>query len=464
MRAFLLGLLCLCLGYLNAQTITGTFSGIANQQVKLIGFDGFNTYTIAETKANDKGHFVLSYAKKDYGMGYLAAADNKSFFVVLDAAENLILKGVAFSEPESIEILEGKQNLLFEKYASEHPRREQALSAWDYLERIYTLDSLFAVQSMPKNAIIAEKMRIKEEDIAFLKGLAPQSYISWYLPLRKRISAVSTIAQYRTDEIPATIAAFRATDYTDPRLYKSGLLNDLIESHFWLIENSGRSLDSVFIEMNKSIDLMLPNLVSDEKKFNDITDRLFKLLERRSLFGSSEYLALKVLNETSCTVNSDLAAQMESYRAMKKGNTAPDFVFTGEKLSPGYSPAYSPQKLSDIKSKYVVVVFGASWCPNCPGELTQIANLYPKWKSQNVEVVFVGLDESKQQFNSLAGTYPFISVCDLQKWESPVAKAYHVFATPTIFLLDDKRTILLRPNSASHLDSWVDWFLVKGNR
>jgi hypothetical protein len=80
-----------------------------------------------------------------------------------------------------------------------------------------------------------------------------------------------------------------------PGLYKSGLLRETIEAHFWLIENSGRSLDSVFVEMNVSIDHMIESLVKDEKKFNEITAYLFNLLEQRSLFGASEYLALKVL-------------------------------------------------------------------------------------------------------------------------------------------------------------------------
>ena len=63
--------------------------------------------------------------------------------------------------------------------------------------------------------------------------------MNYYLPLRKLVSSVSTIAQYRTEEIPAAIVAFRNIDYTDPRLYKSGLVADAIESHFWLLENSG---------------------------------------------------------------------------------------------------------------------------------------------------------------------------------------------------------------------------------
>lgn len=72
---------------------------------------------------------------------------------------------------------------------------------------------------------------------------------------------------------------------------------------------------------------MLEDLIKDDKILNEVTDYLFDLLERHSLFEVSGYLALKVLNETSCTLNSDLANQLESYRAMKKGNVAPDIVY-----------------------------------------------------------------------------------------------------------------------------------------
>ena len=76
------------------------------------------------------------------------------------------------------------------------------------------------------------------------------------MPIPKLVSSVATIAQYRTEEIPESLKAFRTLDYSDARLYKSGLLKDAIESHFWLLENSGKSLDSVFVEMKVSLDAM----------------------------------------------------------------------------------------------------------------------------------------------------------------------------------------------------------------
>ncbi len=375
------------------------------------------------------------------------------------SGEDIELKGEALSLTESLKTLKGKENMAFSLYVAEHPRREQALSAWKYLEKIYMLDSLFLVQQLPKSAIEKEMQRIKKEDEEFIQQLDPKSYVRWYLPTRRLVSDVSTIAQYRTEEIPATIAAFRNLDYTDERLYRSGLFRDAIESHFWLLENCGKSLDSVFIEMKISIDAMLPKLMKDEKKMNEVTDYLFDLLERHSLFKASEYLALKVLNESSCTIDNNLAKQLETYRAMKKGNIAPDILLNAEIYSSKISKENLPKKLSEIQSEYTLVVFGAAWCQKCTEELPKIAGLYSKWKEKGLEVLSISLDDKKEEFLNFSKDFPFISYCDFKKWDSPVANQYYVFGTPTMFLLDKKREIILRPISVQQMDAWVDWYL-----
>ncbi|MCC5923572.1 MAG: AhpC/TSA family protein [Crocinitomicaceae bacterium] len=445
-----------------SQSISGNLSLLTNQTVKLEGFNGLKTYPIASTTIDEKGNFKLKYSQADYGVGYLLSVDEKPLFVIL-SGEDIEIVGEALSYTETIKITKGQENQWFEQYAQQHPRREQALSAWIYLEKIYTKDSLFAKQEKPNKAIQKEKQRIKNEDAYFLNALPKDSYVSWFLPTRKLVSSVSTVAQYRSEDIPATIAAFRVLDYTDARLYKSGLFRDAIEAHFWLLENSGKSLDSVFIEMQYSIDVMLENLVFDEAKLNEVADYLFELLERHSLHQASEYLALKILNEVSCTINSDLAKQLETYRAMKKGNIAPDIVLKGDVIAPLYNPNNFPKKLSAIPAKYTVVVFAASWCPKCKEEMPEIAKHHPKWKENGVEVILVSLDDNKEAYRNFVKDLPFISICDFKKWDSPIVNDYYVFGTPTMFLLDNQRKILLRPNSVNQMDAWVDWFLVQGN-
>lgn len=420
------------------------------------GFAGLQSYPIAKTMTDSLGRFKLSFKPSDYGVGYLMGPEQKPLFVIL-SEEEVEIAGESLVSLESLRTVKGNQNMAFEQYAQAHPKREQALSAWDYLARLYASDALFRQQARPNEAIQQEKQRLKQEDDAFLQALPAKSYVRWFLPTRKLVSSVSTIAQYRTEEIPATIAAFRAMDYTDSRLYKSGLFKDAIDNHFWLLENCGKSLDSVFLEMKASIDAMLIKLVADEKKLNEVADHLFTLLERHSLFQASEYLALKVLNETSCTLNTDLAKQLETYRAMKKGNTAPDIRF--ERKKGVVASTQLPAKLSDLKQPYVLVAFAAGWCSHCQTEIPQITPLYDKWKSKGLEVVLITLDDLPKEHEPFTRNLPFPHYCDFRKWDSQPVKDYYVFGTPTFFLLDQDRKIVLRPNSVKQVDAWVDWVL-----
>jgi thiol-disulfide isomerase/thioredoxin len=460
---FLLMIILFSSPIVTAQTITGYLPLNAQQSIQLEGFNGLKTYPISNTTVDSSGHFVLNYSSMDYGAGTLRSGDATSLILIL-SEEDLEIKGESVGNPMSISIIKGDENKWLQQYGKEHPRREQTLSAWTFLKHIYTSDSLFSMQQEPKTSIQKEIHRIKEEDALFLSSLPPGSYVRWYLPVKKLVSSVSAIAQYRTEEIPETIETFRDLDYTRARLYKSGLLKDAIESHFWLLANGGLPLDSTFTEMQVSIDAMMETLVNDEQELNEVIAYLFALLERHSLFEASEYLALKVLNETSCTIDSGLAKQLESYRAMKKGNIAPDIIFEGDHFAPGYEPTDVPKKLSDIPSSYALVVFGASWCPKCAEELPELTKNYDKWKKHGVEVIYISLDEDKEVHSSFIKPFPFISYSDYRKWDSDNVKDYCVFATPTMYLLDKQRKILLRPNSVKQVDAWVDWYLVQENK
>jgi thiol-disulfide isomerase/thioredoxin len=443
-----------------SKLVKGNLKELQNQEIRLEGFDGLKTYLISSTLIDSKGDFSLAYSESDFGVGYIISSDQKPFIVIL-SGEEIEIKGESLNLRETIKILKGKENLLFEKYAKEHLIREQALSAWDYLGKMYSSDSLFSNQKKHIQAINEEITRIKDQDERFLADLPRNSFISWFLPIRKTVSSVSVISQYRKEEVPVIIQFFRTLDYTDPKLSKSGLFRDIIENHFWLLENSDMSLDQIFLEMKISIDSMNDNLIQDEKKYNEVMDYLFDLLERQSLFEASEYLALKVLNQDKCVIETDLINQLETYRAMKVGNIAPDFQFEGDVIN---RSNVSKSKLSDIQSKYTLVVFAASWCPKCTEEIPEIANLYQKWKSQGLEVLGISLDDDSMSFNSFFGQFPFISICDYKRWDGAIAKKYYVSSTPTMFLLDNERRIVLRPNSVKQMDAWVDWFLAGGNR
>ncbi|MDP4827852.1 MAG: hypothetical protein NWR73_09210, partial [Flavobacteriales bacterium] len=113
---------------------------------------------ISNTLTDDNGRFKLKYSPSDFGIGYLMTPENYPFIVVL-SGENAVIEGNLLSQVETIRVAHGQENQWFEQYALEHSRRDQALSVWLYLEKIYVLDTLFSVHSKPIEAIQDEKQR-----------------------------------------------------------------------------------------------------------------------------------------------------------------------------------------------------------------------------------------------------------------------------------------------------------------
>jgi hypothetical protein len=89
---------------------------------------------------------------------------------------------------------------------------------------------------------------------------------------------------------------------------------------------------------------------------------------------------------------------------------------------------------------------------------------YTQWKNLGIDVVYISLDTEPAAFEQAVKTYPFFAYCDYKKWDSQVVKDYHVSGTPTFYLLNNKREIILKPISVSQIDAWADWVLVQGNK
>jgi peroxiredoxin len=435
-------------------TIVGNFSSIKGQTIRLMGYQGTDVLAIDSTVVNAVGDFELHYSDANLGMGYILTNENKPYVVVLEK-NKVQLTGQTPADASTIVITNGEQNKLFVQYSVEHSKREQALSAWVYLNNLYGSDAYFKNQAISKLAITNEIDRLNKADNDFLKILPAASFMNWYLPVRKLIGDVEVVANTRPQEIPSTIKAFRSINYAHPQLYTSGIFSELLESQFWLIQNSGLDQVAKSKEMNTSVDFILASVGKNEKLYNEFANYLFQNFEKYNLFDASSHLALKALNQKEVNLNNSLAFKLESYRKMKVGNTAPEIEFKGD-VYVNRQLVNNMNRLSDIKTKYKLVVFGGSWCPQCKEETMLLNMRYDKWKAKEVSVVMVSLDTDKKAFEDFATEFPYIIACDYKKWETQAAKDYHVSGSPTIFLLDSNNKIIQRPTTVASLDGWLE--------
>ena len=435
-------------------TIVGNFSSIKGQTIRLMGYQGTYVLAIDSTVVNAVGNFELDYSDANLGMGYILTNENKPYVVVLEKGK-VQLTGQTPADASTIVITNGEQNKLFVQYSVEHGKREQALSAWVYLKNLYGSDTFFKNQAISKLTITNETDRLNKADNDFLKILPSNTFMYWYLPVRKLIADVGVVSNTKPQEIPSTIKAFRSINYAHPQIYTSGLFSELLESQFWLIQNSGLDQAAKSKEMNTSVDFILSSVGKNEKLYNEFANYLFQNFEKYNLFDASAHLALKALDQKEVNLNNSLAFKLETYRKMKVGNTAPEIEFKSD-VYVNRQLVNNMNRLSDIKTKYKLVVFGGSWCPQCKEETMLLNMRYDKWKAKEVSVVMVSLDTDKKAFEDFAAEFPYTIACDYKKWDTQAAKDYYVSSTPTIFLLDSNNKIILRPPTVASLDSWLD--------
>jgi thiol-disulfide isomerase/thioredoxin len=440
-----------------SQNIKGEFSNLPNQPLKLMGYNNFETYVIDSTQTDSEGQFSLNYSNKDYGMGYLKSTGEQKFYVAL-SDETSILNGTDFEDMDALDIQKGSENKSMYQYALTQPKRDQVLSAWHYLDKMYKESGdIFKGHLSAKKAIANEIGLLEEEAEAFIANMPEDQYMKWYLPLRSLLSSVGNVARNRPERITTTLIELRAIDYTEERLSKSGLLYDAIFNHVWFIENSSGPLGQVFKDLNLSIDIMADQLKNNDERFNLVMEKMFEIMEERSLFSSSEYLAEKLLQSDDCgCLNPQLQKKLERYGKMAKGQTAPDIEFSNYTY---YPEGVSAKSLKSLEADYKLVVFAAGWCPHCRESMPKIEENYKHWKDKGVEVVFVSLDENPKDFASFAGPLPFVSTTDYKKWEGKAVKDYQVYATPSYFMLDKDLKILIRPKSVEHAKAWIETYV-----
>jgi thiol-disulfide isomerase/thioredoxin len=102
-------------------------------------------------------------------------------------------------------------------------------------------------------------------------------------------------------------------------------------------------------------------------------------------------------------------------------------------------------KLSDLRGKYVLIDFWASWCGPCRKENPNVVRLYKKYKDKGFTVFSVSLDDNatawKSAIESDALEWPY-HVSDLKKWNSIVVQLYKFEGIPHTVLIDKKGTII----------------------
>lgn len=118
----------------------------------------------------------------------------------------------------------------------------------------------------------------------------------------------------------------------------------------------------------------------------------------------------------------------------------------------------SMMKIGQHSFNAAVVVFYKTTCPFCERLMPQLKKLKEKYEDKGLAVYAVCLDEDKkawQRYTDSNGLKAFYHYCDGLSYAGKIADAYHVFATPSLFLVNNNWCIAAKPKTPEQLEQEI---------
>jgi len=176
-------------------------------------------------------------------------------------------------------------------------------------------------------------------------------------------------------------------------------------------------------------------------------------------FADSSLYSNFPANEAVKSLHSQLSAALQQLRnqnpaeQIKPGDRAPDFVLES---SDGKQTA-----LSDLRGKYVLIQFWASWSKPSMDENRFLMECYKRFGNSNFAILEVSIDSDRKEWEqaigeSLPGWY---HLSDLRRWDSPVVDLYRVERIPSNFLVDPAGKIVEKDKFGEDLITCIEKYI-----
>ena len=232
--------------------------------------------------------------------------------------------------------------------------------------------------------------------------------------------SVASVAQRMSDKLPPSSAAD-----VDPVAYK----RQVLEFNDFVYGSAGETDSTLTASLAKSFIVLHPDYYVSLVKFEKmVSSQVVDHAERR-FENFTPQLRNSVLGRKVIGI-------IKTSQQVLPGQMAPEMVV----------PTIDNKtfKLSDLKGKYVLVDFWASWCGPCRKGSPALVKAYERFKGKDFEIVSFSVDKNKEAWQSAVKEdgYTWIQVGDLKEFQSQVVKDYMVVYVPKTFLLGPDGKIL----------------------
>lgn len=246
----------------------------------------------------------------------------------------------------------------------------------------------------------------------------------------------------------AMSAYWDGVDFADTTLIGSKVLDDkMVEFFFSFTDGDEQRFDSLSI---KGLGVLLGKAKTQMKMYEYVLGFALNGYAKMGRDAVTDYLLnYPQIFEGEITKEQGMRLDSitEPYQKVRVGVVAPNYS--------GTTIDNKDYNIYESDAQHVIVVFWSTDCEYCHDFLTQIRK-HLDLKSDFELVTFALADDKEEvarQVKKMRLTgYHFY---DDLRWESKAFLDYHITSTPTVFVLDENKTIVCKPYDWYELKDWL---------
>ena len=237
-------------------------------------------------------------------------------------------------------------------------------------------------------------------------------------------------------------------DFSDTTLVTSKAFSDKMVSYFYsFTDGDEQRFDSLSIA---GLGVLLDKAKTNMRVYGYVLEFALNGYASMGRDAVTDYLLnYPQLAEGEITMEEGLRLDSitEPYQKVRVGAKAPDFE--------GVTIDGKSYCLYDSQASHTIVVFWSTDCEYCHDFLTQIRK-HLDLKSDFELVTFALADNADEVIKEAKKMrLPGYHFYDDLRWDSKAFLDYHITSTPTVFVLDENKTIVCKPYDWQELKDWL---------
>ncbi|MCB4807453.1 TlpA family protein disulfide reductase [Tamlana sp. 62-3] len=370
-----------------------------------------------------------------YRLVYAIPQEDYNFDIIYNGKEDIEL---TFNSETGVTFVKSVENKLLASYTNSMSMITQSLSNYYGSNSKDTLALKAIFKTQKETQANFEKAAQNTIALHFIKANKP------YIPTKVEDvkTYIGNLRKHYFDNI----------DFTNTTLQSSNFLDEKMLNYVFGISDETKD-DVTNYKQNISIFCKAMQKVPIKTKRIMLVD-LWQQMVDLGLEPVANYISENYLMDIAVELNDqELLHNLILYKNLSNGSVAPDFSIEFKKEN-----TVTTKKLSELKlAENYIIVFWSSGCSHCLEEIPELHKFVNTFQKGKLKVIAIGLEDQIYGWKTLTYDYPeFIHVYGEGKWDNQIGNDYNVTATPTYFVLDKNKKIIVKPENFEALKDFFE--------